>query len=114
MKRLRRMLQKTHKTHKTRRSENPKLKTKKVPVRMCIACREGRIKKDLVRVVASEGGLCADETGKAHGRGAYICPDVACLDKAKKTKAFERALEAPLDDNAYNAIKRVILRRGIK
>ena len=90
------------------------MKTKKMPVRMCIACREGRPKKELVRIVASDNGLCADETGKANGRGAYICPDVACLDKAKKTKAFERALEAPLDEEAYNAIKRVILRRGIK
>ncbi len=90
------------------------MKTKKMPVRMCIACREGRPKKELVRIVASDNGLCADETGKANGRGAYICPDVACLDKAKKTKAFERALEAPLDEEAYNAIKRVILRRGLK
>ncbi len=81
---------------------------------MCIACREGKPKKELVRVVAAEEGLIADETGKAHGRGAYLCPDVACLDKAKKTKAFERALETPLTEDAYNSIKRVILRRGIK
>ncbi len=90
------------------------MKTKKVPVRMCIACREGKPKKELIRIVASENGIVPDETGKAHGRGAYICPDVMCLDKAKKMKAFERALEAPLDEDAYNAIKRVILRRGIK
>lgn len=90
------------------------MKTKKVPVRMCIACREGRPKKELVRVVASENGLCADETGKAHGRGAYLCPDIVCLEKAKKTKAFERALETSMSEDAYNAIKRVILRRGLK
>ena len=90
------------------------MKTKKVPVRMCIACREGRPKKELVRVVAAEGMLSPDETGKAHGRGAYLCPNVECLDKAKKTKAFERSLEAPMSEEAYNAIKRVILRRGIK
>jgi predicted RNA-binding protein YlxR (DUF448 family) len=81
---------------------------------MCIACREGKPKKELVRIVAAEDGLVADETGKAHGRGAYICPDVACLDKARKIKAFERSLDAPLNEDAYNAIKRVILRRGIK
>ncbi len=90
------------------------MKTKKAPVRMCIACREGRPKKELVRVVADEGVLSADETGKAHGRGAYLCPNVDCLDKARKTKAFERALETPMSEEAYNAIKRVILRRGIK
>jgi len=81
---------------------------------MCIACRQGKPKKELIRVVAAENGLTADETGKAHGRGAYICPDVECLDKAKKIKAFEKALEVPLDETAYNAIKRVILRRGLK
>lgn len=90
------------------------MKTKKAPVRMCIACREGRPKKELVRIVADEGVLNADETGKAHGRGAYLCPNVDCLDKARKTKAFERALETPMSEEAYNAIKRVILRRGIK
>lgn len=90
------------------------MNTKKVPVRMCIACREGRPKKELVRVVASEGTLLPDETGKAHGRGAYICADLECLEKAKKAKAFERALEAELSEEAYNAVKRVILRRGIK
>jgi predicted RNA-binding protein YlxR (DUF448 family) len=83
-------------------------------MRMCIACRESRPKKELVRVVASEGGLFADETGKAHGRGAYLCPNVDCLDKAKKTKAFDRALETAMSEEAYNAIKRVILRRGLK
>lgn len=90
------------------------MKTKKIPVRMCIACREGRPKKELVRVVASENTLMPDETGKAHGRGAYLCPQVECLDKARKTKAFDRALETAMSEDAYNAIKRVILRRGLK
>ena len=90
------------------------LKAKKVPVRMCIACREGRPKKELVRVVVNDGVLLPDETGKANGRGAYLCPNVDCLDRARKAKAFERALEAPMSEEAYNAIKRVILRRGIR
>jgi predicted RNA-binding protein YlxR (DUF448 family) len=81
---------------------------------MCIACREGKTKKELVRVVAAETGLVPDETGKAHGRGAYICPDVACLDKAQKSKAFDRMLGVGLDETSYSAIKRVILRRGLK
>jgi predicted RNA-binding protein YlxR (DUF448 family) len=90
------------------------LKKKKIPVRMCIACREGRPKKELVRVVATDNGLEVDESGKAQGRGAYLCPDVDCLDRARKIKAFDRALNAAMSDDAYNAIKRVILRRGIK
>jgi predicted RNA-binding protein YlxR (DUF448 family) len=81
---------------------------------MCIACRESKPKKELVRVVAADGALSADETGKAHGRGAYICPDVECLEKARKTKAFDRALETAMSEDAFNSIKRVILRRGIK
>ena len=81
---------------------------------MCIACREGKPKKELVRIVAIGGQLSADETGKAPGRGAYLCPTVQCLDKAKKIKAFKRALETPMSEEAYNALKRVILRRGIE
>lgn len=80
---------------------------------MCIACREGRPKKELVRVIATEDGLSVDETGKAHGRGAYLCPNVDCLDKAKKIKAFERSLGASISEQSYSAIKRVILRRGL-
>lgn len=90
------------------------MKKKKIPMRMCIACREGKPKKELVRIVAHEGRLSADETGKAPGRGAYLCPQVECLDKARKIKAFNRALETPMSEDAYNAIKRVILRRDIK
>ena len=81
---------------------------------MCIACREGRPKKELVRIIADNDGLVVDETGKAHGRGAYLCPSVACLDRAQKIKAFDRALNTPMSDESYSAIKRVILRRGLK
>lgn len=90
------------------------MKTKKVPIRMCIACREGKSKKELVRIVASEEGLAVDETGKAKGRGAYLCSKVECLDKAQKIKAFNRALGTPMTEDSYNAMKRVILRRDIK
>ncbi len=90
------------------------MKKKKIPTRMCIACRDKKPKKELIRIVAGEDGLFADESGKAQGRGAYICPTVECLDKAKKTKAFYRMLETKLSDESYNAIKRVILRRDIK
>ncbi len=90
------------------------MKTKKIPVRMCIACREGKPKKELVRVIVTDDGLIADETGKAQGRGAYLCPDIKCLDKAKKIKAFSRALDTPMTEKSYNDIKRVILRRGLK
>ena len=61
------------------------LKQKKVPVRMCVACRQGRPKKELIRIVRNkEGTVGVDLTGKAQGRGAYLCPDVQCLERAVK------------------------------
>lgn len=89
------------------------LKKKKIPTRMCIACRVKKPKKELIRIVVSEDELIADETGKAQGRGAYICSCIECLDKAKKIKAFSRMLETPMSEEAYNDIKRMILRRDI-
>jgi uncharacterized protein len=81
---------------------------------MCIACRENIEKRKLIRVVkVSENELKVDETGKANGRGAYICPEIDCLDKAKKINSFSRALDVPMSDNLYNELKRVILRRGL-
>ncbi len=78
------------------------MKTKKIPVRLCVACRSPRPKKEMLRIVkAPEGVLKLDTTGKAQGRGAYLCPEVACLDKAKKTRALERALEYPLTEELY-------------
>ncbi|MGI6664689.1 MAG: RNase P modulator RnpM [Christensenellaceae bacterium] len=89
-------------------------KTRKTPVRMCVACREGKPKRDLIRVVKNkEGEISIDTTGKAQGRGAYICPDLACLEKAYKIKALHRALETEIDEETFEGLKRVILRREI-
>ena len=72
---------------------------KKIPMRMCVACREMRAKKDLMRIVRTgEGELKLDLTGKLSGRGAYLCRNEACLVKAIKIRALERALEAPMND----------------
>lgn len=90
------------------------MKQKKVPVRMCVACREGKPKKELVRIVKNkQGEVTVDTTGKAQGRGAYICPDVACLEKAMKTKALNRALDIDFTEEMFTEAKRVILRREI-
>ena len=70
-------------------------KKKKVPLRMCVACREMKPKAGLIRVVASEDGtLTHDATYKAGGRGAYVCNNSACIQKARKIRGFERALKA--------------------
>ena len=74
---------------------------KKVPMRMCVACREMKPKKELIRVVRTpEGEIVADETGRKNGRGAYLCRAEACFNKAVKTRALERALEHPLSEEA--------------
>ena len=65
---------------------------------MCVACRQMRPKKELVRVVRTpEGAVLMDKTGRANGRGAYLCPDAACLNRAVKTRALDRALETSID-----------------
>lgn len=90
------------------------MKQKKVPVRMCVACRQGKPKKELIRIVRNkEGSVGVDLTGKAQGRGAYLCPSVDCLEKAVKSRALQRALECELTEEMASEIKRVILRREI-
>ena len=86
---------------------------KKVPMRMCVACREMKPKKDLIRVVRTpEGEIVADETGRKNGRGAYLCRAEACFNKAVKTRALERALEQPLSEAAATYLRQVILDGG--
>ena len=82
-------------------------------MRMCTACREMRAKKELLRVVrTAEGTLVFDATGKQNGRGAYLCRSAACLERALKTRALERALEAPVNDVLKAALKTEIEQHG--
>ena len=86
---------------------------KKVPMRMCVACREMKPKKELIRVVRTpEGEIVADETGRKNGRGAYLCRAEACFNKAVKTRALERALEHPLSEAAAASLRQVIFCGG--
>ena len=81
---------------------------KKIPMRMCVGCREMRPKKELLRIVRTpEEEIRVDKTGKASGRGAYICPKAECLEKAQKIRALERALE---QDKPHWSYVRAILR----
>ena len=78
---------------------------KKIPSRQCIGCMTSRPKKELVRVVrAPSGEISIDPVGKKPGRGAYLCPDPACLAKAKKKKALERCFEQPVPAEVYDAL----------
>lgn len=79
---------------------------KKIPVRQCLGCREHKPKPELIRVVRSpEGEVSLDFKGKKSGRGAYVCPDPTCLQKARKSRALERAFSAPLPDAVWAALE---------
>ena len=78
---------------------------KKIPMRQCVGCREMKPKKELIRVVrAPEGEIALDFKGKAPGRGAYLCPDAACLQKARKAKALSHAFDVAVPDDIYEAL----------
>ena len=79
---------------------------KKTPMRMCVACREMRAKKELVRVVRTpEGEVRIDRTGRMNGRGAYLCDNPACFERALKIKALERALEVTLEESVVSGLR---------
>lgn len=67
--------------------------TKKVPMRRCVGCMESKPKKELIRIAGYENTVTLDPTGRAKGRGVYLCPDKNCLEKAKKKRALNRSLK---------------------
>lgn len=75
-------------------------KTKRVPVRTCVACRTSGGKRGLLRVVRlpDGAGVALDPTGKKSGRGAYVCPTAECVAAALKKKQLERSLKTPLPE----------------
>jgi len=75
------------------------LKKRKVPMRMCVGCKNSKSKKELIRIVRTpDNQLEIDLTGKKSGRGAYICYNVECLEKAVKNKGLEKALNRTIDN----------------
>ena len=82
------------------------VKPRKIPMRMCVGCREMKPKMQLLRVVKpQEGEAHIDRTGKSPGRGAYVCDAVECLRKARKTHALERALECAIGEDVFAALE---------
>lgn len=80
-------------------------KVKKVPQRKCIACQDRDNKKELVRIVKNkEGHIFLDKTGKANGRGAYICNCSECLKKAIKSNALSRAFKMEIPEDVYESL----------
>lgn len=79
---------------------------KKIPQRTCVGCNNQKNKNELIRIVMNkEGKVFVDKTGKANGRGAYICNSLECLDKAIKAKRLERAFEISLDNSIYDELR---------
>lgn len=80
-----------------------------VPQRTCVGCRQVRAKKELVRVVRDPSGdVSVDMTGKKAGRGAYICPQTACLELAVKGRRLEKALARPISPDVHTALARAL------
>ena len=80
-------------------------KPKKVPLRKCVGCSESKPKKELIRIVKNkEQEVFIDETGKANGRGAYVCKDIKCFNKAIKSKAIYKALGKDLSEEAIESL----------
>lgn len=79
---------------------------KKIPMRMCVGCREMKPKKELIRAVKTpEGEIKLDFTGKLNGRGAYICKSEECLSRAGKTNALSRAFGVRVDSEIYERLE---------
>ena len=81
-------------------------KKRKIPERQCLGCGEHRPKLELLRVVRDpEGNVALDFTGKKSGRGAYICYDIKCLRKARKSKRIDKSLETAIPDEIYDKME---------
>ena len=84
-------------------------KVKKIPMRQCLGCNEHKPKRELVRVVRlPDGQVTLDLKGKVSGRGAYICPSLACFKKARKSKRIDRTLECEIPEEVYDAMETLV------
>ncbi|MBO6158652.1 MAG: YlxR family protein [Firmicutes bacterium] len=83
------------------------MKPRKTPMRKCTGCGQSKDKRELIRIVRDPQGVCSvDKTGRKSGRGAYICPNEACLVKAIRTKALERSLACEISEEVFETLKK--------
>ena len=88
-------------------------KVRKIPMRQCMGCNEHKPKAEMLRVVRSpEGEISLDFKGKKSGRGAYICHDVACLRRVRKSHRIDRVLECEIPDAVYAQMEEELLSYG--
>ena len=80
---------------------------KKIPQRQCMGCRERKPKREMIRVVrGTDGAVNLDFSGKAPGRGAYVCPNPECLKKALRSKALDRSLEVTIPETVIARLEK--------
>lgn len=85
------------------------MKTRKIPMRTCVVTREKCEKKDLIRVVRTpEGPVLVDTTGKRNGKGAYLKLSFEVIEKARKNKALDRALEIEVPESIYEELESML------
>ena len=83
---------------------------KNKPQRTCMGCNEKKEKQQLIRIVKNkQNEIKIDKTGKMEGRGAYICNNVSCLDRVKKSKRLEKVLDMKISEEIYEDLRGVIL-----
>ncbi len=86
-------------------------KTRRLPQRQCVACGQMRAKRDLVRIVRTPGGeIRVDPTGKLSGRGAYVCPEAACVDRALREERLARTLERAIPEDVAEGLRGALTR----
>ena len=89
-------------------------KVKKIPMRQCLGCNEHKPKIELLRVVRSpEGEISLDFRGKKSGRGAYICHDVKCLRRVRKSKRVDKALDCEIPESVWDAMETELAQNGV-
>lgn len=82
---------------------------KKIPQRTCVGCNSQKNKNELIRIVIDkDSNISVDKTGRANGRGAYICNDPDCLEKAIKSKRIERSFETTISEEIYDELRKEI------
>lgn len=82
------------------------MKTRKIPMRMCLGCQQMKPKKELLRIVRTpEGTVELDPTGKRNGRGAYLCPNLNCFQTAVKERRFRKAFGVDVDPEVFNHLE---------
>lgn len=88
---------------------------KKIPFRKCTGCGEMKPKKEMIRVLKTpEDTIVLDTTGKKNGRGAYLCNQIDCLQKARKSKGLERSLACAIPADVYDALEKELMSSGSK